>query len=927
MTTSRNGLKFRNRKESPNGAAASPLPWVGEARSILEQFGVDEHDGLSESEVTLRRRRFGPNQLKAAKPQKTLAIFVEQFRSVVILLLVAAAGLSFVFGDLVEGAAILAVILINTAIGFVTELRAVRSIETLRKLGRVDTTVRRDGETKRVPAVSLVPGDIVLVEGGDFVTADMRLVEASKLEANESTLTGESVPVGKSVDALPPSTHLTERANMLFKGTAVTRGAGVAVVAGTGLETELGRISNLLEEAEAEETPLEKKLDTLGRRLVWVTLVITGFVAISGIVVGRDVVLAIEVAIALAVAAIPEGLPIVTTLALARGMWRMARNNALIARLSAVETLGATSVILTDKTGTLTENRMTVTQLAVSCATVSVSGSGLDLVGDFRHDGEILHEPLHELTRELLTIVTLCNNASIQQSGNSLPPAPVGDPTEVALLVAAKKLGIQREELVASMPELREEPFDPAVKAMATFHDTGSSVLVAVKGASETLLQHCSEVRTIEGDIRLTDDARDSWSARGQKLGEQGLRTLAVATKTISDADEDPYSNLVLLGIVGIVDPPREGVREALAACRDAGIRVVMVTGDHVATAQHIATKLGLVPDSPAEFLAVDSRSLGDVETLSPQERSRLTDARVIARTSPKQKLDLIDLHQRSGRIVAMIGDGVNDAPALKKADIGVAMGVRGTDVAKESAAMILQDDRFETIVDAVAQGRAIYSNIRKFVVYLMSCNISEILIVGLATLAGAPLPLLPLQILFLNLVTDVFPALALGVGEGAPGLMQRQPRPAKEPILAGNHWRIIAAYGAIMSASVLGAMAIAIVGLGYEGQSAVTVSFLTLALAQLWHVLNMRDNVGDWVRNEVTRNPWMWAAALLCIVLILAATYLPGLRDLLEITAPEPAGWAVILLMSFVPVVFGPAIRIVVTREPLTESRTGPAS
>ncbi len=901
-------------------------PWVGEVSSVLDRYGVDHGNGLSSDEVVARRRRYGPNHLKGAKRRDALAILIEQFRSVVILLLVAAAALSFIFGDLPEGAAILGVILINTAIGFVTELRAVRSIEALRKLGRVDTTVRRGGETKRVPADSLVPGDIVLIEGGDVITADIRIVDASKLEADESTLTGESLPVSKSADALEKQTHLTERTNMLFKGAAVTRGTGVGVVVQTGLNTELGRISNLVMAAEAEETPLEKRLDALARRLIGVTLVITGFVAVSGIFGGRDIVLAIEVAIALAVAAIPEGLPIVATIALARGMWRMARKNALIARLSAVETLGATSVILTDKTGTLTENRMTVTQLALSDATVSISGTGLDLEGEFRDDGRSLDDSQLDLTRQLLSIVVLCSNASVKSNADTEPPNTVGDPTEVALLVAAEKLNLRREELLKAMPEIREESFDTATKAMATFHAQGSSVLVAAKGAPESILQYCSAVRTADGDLYLTDELRSAWHKRSVALGEEGLRTLGVASKMTESENEAPYENLVLLGIVGILDPPRAGVREALAACRSAGIVVVMVTGDHVATARNIAVNLGLIDENSPESLIIDSRLLGAIDLLSPEDQDRVAEARVIARASPEQKLELIELHQNAGRVVAMTGDGVNDAPALKKADIGVAMGVRGTEVAKEAAAMILQDDQFQTIVEAVAHGRAIYSNIRKFVVYLMSCNISEIFIVGIATLVGAPLPLLPLQILFLNLVTDVFPALALGVGEGPPGLMQRRPRPAKEPILTSSHWRLIVAYGVVMCVAVLGAMAIAVFELEYDGPQAVTVSFLTLAFAQLWHVLNMRDSVGSWVRNEVTRNPWMWVAILLCIVLILASVYLPGLGDLLGTTPPSAVGWVLILAMSVMPVLLGPVIRMTVKRRTLADSQTAVA-
>jgi Ca2+-transporting ATPase len=893
---------------------ATATAWSKELFVVLGQLAVDPARGLPEQDVLARRQEHGPNRLRAIERRAALEILWAQFRSVIIVLLLAAAALSFSFGDLLEGLAIVAVILINTSIGFATELRAVRSIEALRKLGLVETTVRRDGRIRRVPAEHLVPGDIVLLEGGDIVTADLRIVDGVKLEADESTLTGESMPVAKAPATLPAATHPAERSNMLFKGTSVTRGSGTGVVTGIGLDTELGRITELVLEADAADTPLERRLDSLGRRLVGVTLVITALVAVSGIVAGREMILAIQVAIALAVATIPEGLPIVATIALARGMWRMARRSALVSKLSAVETLGATSVILTDKTGTLTENRMTVTRIVIDGADLSLGGTGHELAGDLADRGTPPGEESTVRARELLATAALCSNASVHlhEAGKI---ETVGDPTEVALLIAALKLGISRHGLVASRPEVREEPFDPATKAMATVHADGDGYLYAVKGAPESVLDHCVAVRTRAGDLPLTDATRREWLDRSHAQGSEGLRTLAVATKRAPRKDEAPYAGLVLLGVVAIQDPARPGVGEALIRCREAGIEVVMVTGDHPATALRIARDLGLVDAGVPAATVIDGRRLGDIDGLPADERRRLADARVVARASPEQKLDLIALHQQAGHVVAMTGDGVNDAPALRKADIGVAMGLRGTQVAKESAAMILQDDRFETIVEAVAQGRAIYLNIRKFVVYLMSCNISEILIVALATLAGAPLPLLPLQILFLNLVTDVFPALALGVGEGPAGLMRQRPRRANEPILTRFHWWLIASYGVVMCASVLGAMAVAVYGLGLEGEAAVTVSFLTLAFAQLWHVFNMRDDPRQWLRNEVVGNPWVWGAVALCVGLILGATHLPFVSRLLSITNPGPEGWAVVLVMSSLTMLIGPAIARLVSR------------
>jgi Ca2+-transporting ATPase len=910
----------------PQGAAPVAAPWAQTEAGILEALHVDPGRGLAAAEAARRARHYGHNRLRQLERREALAVLIDQFRSIVILLLIGAAGLSLAFGDVLESIAIVAVVVVNTALGFITELRAVRSMEALRQLARVDTTVRRDGAVQRVPAEALVPGDVVLIEGGDVITADLRVLAASKMEADESALTGESAPVGKKIGALAAGTHLPERANMLFKGTAVTRGSGEAVVAATGLATELGRISQLVAEAEAAETPLEKRLDALGQRLVWVTLGIAALVAGAGLAVGRDTVLAIEVAIALAVAAIPEGLPIVATIALARGMWRMARRRALIARLSAVETLGATSVILTDKTGTLTENRMTVIRLELEGATVEIGGAGLDTEGTMATASGPLDGRTAAVVDALLTAAALCNDATFTRGsaaaagtadGSSGPGAvsACGDPTEVALLVAAAKRGIWREQQLASLPELREEAFDPDTRMMATFNGRPGNVRVSVKGAPEAVLEHCTRILASDGESDMDAAARSAWRRRADALATQGLRTLAIAAKDAQDAGTAPYEGLTLLGVAGLLDPPREGVADAIAACQSAGIRVVVVTGDHPATAACVATAIGLVRANGARRECLDARVHPDFTALTGDARRALLDAAVIARATPRQKLDLIAVHQQLDRVVAMTGDGVNDAPALKKADIGVAMGVRGTQVAKEAAAMVLQDDEFGTIVAAVAQGRTIYDNIRKFVIYLLSCNISEILVVALATFVGAPLPLLPLQILFLNLVTDVFPALALGVGEGGPGLMAQRPRPAHERLLTAAHWSLVAAYGALISASVLAAMYLGITQLGMTGARAVTVSFLTLAFAQLWHVFNMRDLPGRWLRNEVVANPWVWGAVALCVALVLLAVYVPALASILKLTPPDTTEWALILAMSLLPLVAGPALRAAIGR------------
>ncbi len=917
-------MNAREQDQSPSNSPEADAgngvqkPWALSADEVIDALDVPVDEGLDEGEVQQRRERYGQNRLRSAKKRSALDILVEQFKSVIVALLAVASVVSFAFGEVVEGVAIGVVILINAAIGFVTELRAVRSMEALQELSQVSSKVRREGQAKEVPAEDIVPGDIVLVDGGDVVTADVRLFEASKLQANESALTGESVPVGKRTEPVEEDTSLAERSSMLFKGTAVTRGSGKGVVVATGMDTELGHISSLVEEAEEEITPLERRLSQLGHRLIWITLGIAALVTISGVVSGRDLFLMIRSGIALAVASVPEGLPIVATVALARGMWRMARRNAVVNQLSAVETLGSTNVILTDKTGTLTENRMTVIHLLLPSAEdtssqIDVSGEGLEIEGQFsQQDGSVVDPGEHELLRRSIEVGVLCNNASLRKDEADEGPSSIGEPTEVALLVTGAKAGIERDALTDEMPEVREEAFDPEVKMMATFHQRrdGDGYLVAVKGALESVIESSTHILTEEGRRELTDEERQTWNQRNHKMAQEGLRVIAVASKTVDAEDEDPYQGLTFLGLHALLDPPRSDVRDSIKGAQNAGLRVVMITGDQPATARNVAHAVGLVDDADAEV--IHGGDVGDLKDLSAEEREHVMHTPIFARVSPEQKLDLIALHQEDGAIVAMTGDGVNDAPALKKADIGVAMGQRGTQVAREAADMVLKDDRFSTIVAAIQQGRTIFNNIRKFVLYLLSCNVAEIIVVGLASLVNAPLPILPLQILFLNLVTDVFPALALGVGKGDPHIMERPPRDPEERVLMHQHWMGILGYSSVISVAVLGALAISVLWLGMEEAQAVTISFLTLAFAQLWHVFNMRDHDTGVLNNDVTENPWIWGALALCTVLLLLAVYVPGLANLLQVNDPGVEGWVLIIGMSVIPWFAGLIIKAV---------------
>ena len=894
--------------------AAIASPHARPADDVARELQTDAQTGLSTSKARRRLDRYGPNVLRESKGRSPWSMLLHQFRSLVVLLLVVASILSGVTGDLVEAGAIAAVIVINAAIGFFSEWRAEKSMAALRKLGRVLTIVRRDGKTHEIPADSIVPGDVVVVEGGDIISADMRLAEASKLQADESTLTGESVPVEKSVEPVDEDAPIAERSSMLYKGTAVTRGSGIAVVVATAMNTELGKISELVEQqADVALTPLEERLNRLGRMLVWLTVAVSILVIIAGALRGKDLHLIVMTAIALAVAAVPEGLPIVATLALARGMWRMAKRNAIINRLAAVETLGACDVICTDKTGTLTENRMAARRIALAEGDISVGGEAIDLEGKFTRDDESINPLEHPVLKPLLEVAALCNNASwssIQRyvkDRDEDHPA-IGEPMEIALLVLAGKAGIDVAELRQRMPEQKEIAFDPEVKMMATYNQRDGALVVCVKGAPEAVLEASVSVMTADGERELNDDQRAEWHERNERLGNDGFRLLAVAQKAAESVKDKPFEKLTLLGMAALMDPPREAVAPALEACRTAGIRVIMVTGDQAGTARAIAQAVGLISRDDDVEIAT-GKNIKPVDQLSAAERTRLQKIRVFARVSPKQKLDLINIHKRAGSVVAMTGDGVNDAPALKHADIGVAMGKRGTQIAREAADVVLRDDAFATIVHAVQQGRVIFHNIRSFIRYLISCNLSEILVVFIATMINAPLPLLPLQILFLNLVTDVFPALALGLGEGDKLVMQQRPRPAEESLLTKKNWVGVAFNGLVISAAVLGALGLALYALDYQNERAVTVSFLTLALAQLWHVFNMRPPGSRGLINEITRNQYIWGALAICCGLIAASVWFPPFARVLDTHAPDSAGWLVIFGMSLVPVLVGQPI------------------
>ena len=882
----------------PGTASPATLPLHPHALLVAElarDLAVDPAVGLSQEEAEKRLERFGRNHLTARRPVSNLALLARQFASSVVALLAAAMALSAAFGEYRQAVAIATVLVINTAIGFYTERRAVRSMEALRQLGTRSARVRRDGQSRILPADQLAPGDVVLLEAGDVVTADMRCTSAAALSVDESALTGESMPVEKGVDPNAGTAGLHERSGMLFKGTHVVHGSGEGIVTGTGLATELGRISQLVEEAERGQSPLEKQLGLLSRQLVWVTLALAAVITGIGLYSGKPLFLMVETAIALAVAAIPEGLPIVATLALARGMLRMARRNALVENLPAVEALGSTTLVLTDKTGTLTENRMEVERILTPAGDFFVDPQHAAIV----KNGSAVDPASDPGFMRALLVGVLCSNAEYDnhtRSGN-------GDPMEVALLRVGAFAGLNRGEQILAYPEVAEHPFDSATKRMATIHRRGGDYVAAVKGAPEEVLAAAERIGV---DRAMLDDAgRAAWLKQAEALAAEGLRVLAVAFHPAVEPNKPISDGLVLLGLVAFRDPPRRGVAEAVAALRRAGIRVVMATGDHPSTALSISRVLGITEPGASVTIGAE---LPRLEEATEAKRQEIVRKQVFARVTPEQKLDLIDLFQSKGEVVAMIGDGVNDAPALIKANIGIAMGQRGTEVAREAADIVLLDDAFSTIVQAVREGRIIFNNIRRFATYLLSCNLAEVLVVGLAVFATLPLPLTPLQILFLNLVTDVFPAFALAAGEEEGDALARPPRPAQEPILSSGQWRTILVYGVAIAASTLLALVTATAWLAFSAEQAATVSFATIALAQLWHVFNMRSRQSRLLHNAVTKNRFVWYALALCLALILSAVNIPTFAAALEIAPIGTEGWALAVGCSLLSLAGGQA-------------------
>jgi len=847
------------------------MPFTGPATSAwhaqapeaaLVALGTTRAQGLSCAAARERLARHGPNALPEGGRRSPLRMLVDQFADFMIMVLVAAAVISGIVGELTDTVAIVVIVLLNAVIGFVQEWRAERAMAALRRMAAPAARVRREGAVATLPATELVPGDIVLLEAGNVVPADLRLIEAAQLRCAEAALTGESHPVDKRTEALPDAPlALGDRANMAWKGTLVANGRGTGVVVATGLATELGRIARLLQGAEEVKTPLQKRLARFGARLAWAVLAVCAVVFVAGLVRGEPPALMFLTAVSLAVAAIPEALPAVVAIALALGAARMVRHHALIRRLPAVETLGSITFICSDKTGTLTRNRMR--------AEVLWTGALEPLDG----------EPGCALLRAL----ALVNDAAPGADGHL-----VGDPTEVALLEAASQRGADVQMLRRQWPRRGEFPFDSQRKRMATVHALADGGWQAcVKGAPEAILERCVRRLTPQGPAPF--DAAPAL-AEAEALAARGLRVLALAQRHLehlpahADAAE---SGLTFLGLVGLLDPPRDEAAAAVAECMAAGIRPVMITGDHPATARAIAQRLGMLGPQGRVITGVELAALSDAQ-LAAQAR----DIGVYARVDPEQKIRIVRALQAAGELAAMTGDGVNDAPALKAADIGVAMGQGGTDVAREAAHMVLLDDNFATIVQAVREGRRIFDNIRKFIKYTMTSNSGEIWVIFLAPFLGLPMPLLPIHILWINLVTDGLPGLALAAERGERDLMSRPPRRPDESLFAHGMWQHIVWVGLTMAAVclVLQAWAIGHLGAGDAGDTGdtggahwQTMVFTVLCLSQLGHALAIRSERDSAFRLGLGSNPGLMAAVLFTLALQLATIYVPALNPVFK--------------------------------------------
>ncbi len=906
-----------------------PIPWHSqEITEVAAQLKTRLDAGLSVAEAQARLAEHGPNELRERPPTPFWKLVLAQLNNFVIMLLVVASVVSALLGDLIEAVVIMAIVVLNAVLGVVQESRAEKALAALKKMAAPEAETIRDGHRLRVSSRELVPGDVVLIEAGNYVPADLRLIESVNLKIDEASLTGESVAVEKqATGTMQPDVPLSDRRNAAYMSTLVTYGRGKGIVIGTGMSTQMGMIATMLQSVEEEQTPLQNKLDQLGKTLGIAALIVCGLVfgvyvlrALSNPTVdlGEAVIEAFLISVSLAIAAVPEGLPAIVTITLAIGMREMIKRHALIRKLAAVETLGSATMICSDKTGTLTQNEMTAVKLWVHHTEVDISGQGYQPEGRFTHSkaNRELDVQSDVEVAGLLWAASLVNDASLEETGeveSKTTYRMVGDPTEGALIVAAAKAGLWRSELEQNYPRVAEVPFDSDRKRMSTIHalnhvtmDDASPLqpgeqgyVVCVKGAAGGLLERSTHLLHRKGPLPMEEHDLQEIREAGRRMASQALRVLAVAYRKLDRLPEKPTADeierdLIFAGLIGMIDPARPEVKPAIEHARRAGIRTVMITGDHPDTAKAIAGQIGLLRADAEVHAGVELDKMSDDEL---NQIVAKTD--VFARVSPAHKVRIVEAFRARDEIVAMTGDGVNDAPALKRADIGVAMGITGTDVSKETADMVLTDDNYVSIVSAVEQGRIIYSNIRKFVFYLLSCNVAEIAIIFIAALAGWTTPLTPIQLLWLNLLTDGAPALALATEKGDPDIMQQRPRPKKEPIINRLMVTRIAVMTVALTAVVLTAYQI---GLRTSIELAETMAFVTLALAELPIAYTSRSERYPLYRLGVFGNRWMQAAVGLSLVLILTVVYVPFFNRPFNTVPLTLEQWAVILPLIVIP-------------------------
>ncbi|KYG35819.1 calcium-translocating P-type ATPase, SERCA-type [Priestia endophytica] len=868
--------------------------------TVLHTAQTNKEKGLDEKEAKGRIREHGYNELKEASKPSALLVFLAQFKDFMVLVLLGATLVSGFLGEYIDAIAIIAIVLINGVLGFFQERKAEKSLDALKELSAPKVNVLRNEKWSKVPSKELVRGDIIKFSTGDRIGADIRIVEAKALEIEESALTGESVPAVKETNPLhDENLSLGDQTNMAFMGTLVTRGSGIGVVVGTGMNTAMGQIADLLQNAETVTTPLQRKLAQLGKILIIIALILTALVVFVGVLQGHDVYSMFLAGVSLAVAAIPEGLPAIVTVALSLGVQRMIRKKAIVRKLPAVETLGCASVICSDKTGTLTQNKMTVTHVWAGGTTWGVTGTGYAPEGKFRLDDRDVNPQKSRELSQVLLFGLLCNNTNILQRKKEY--VLDGDPTEAALVVAARKAGLEREEMLKQFTIVEEFPFDSTRKMMSVIiQDKEGKRYVVTKGAPDVLLTTSSQILWKERLESLSVSRYNEVHKAVEDLAARALRTIAIAYKPLSNhnrlTEKEAESNLTFLGLQGMIDPPRTEVKEAVKECKEAGIKTVMITGDHVITAQAIAKELGILTKKGKVLQGTD------ITSMSKEELEEIVeDVDVYARVSPEHKLKIVKALQAKGHVVAMTGDGVNDAPAIKSADIGIAMGITGTDVAKEASSLVLLDDNFATIKSAIKEGRNIYENIRKFVRYLLASNVGEILVMLFAMLLALPLPLVPIQILWVNLVTDGLPAMALGLDKPEDDVMKRGPRHPKEGIFSrGLGWKVISRGFLIGIATLLAFIIV------YDEQTgnlayAQTVAFATLVLAQLIHVFDCRSEKSIFDRNPFG-NMYLIGAVLSSILLMAIVIYVEPLQAIFHTVPIIGRDWLLIIAMASIP-------------------------